>query len=263
MLALHGRDGHRGLRRGGRLHRLAVLEGVARVAQHLVAGGEAARERRSRRCADRARRARAAPSAACRPSPARRRPCRRRARWRSRAASGLAAAASPRRPSAYRPGELRLLLARRNPPAPRPGAWWRWRRGSRARIVPVNSCVPVAVHAEAAPPARPAPHRCCRRRPRPSKRRLVGIDDLQQLLADLRGVAGRDLAVADDAVEGRAHLGALHAAGAASDRARPGGLACRSARCCGGSRRLRAAGSRPCRRSRSFFMRSYWRWACS
>ncbi len=35
------------------------------------------------------------------------------------------------------------------------------------------------------------------------------IDDFDEFLANLGRVTGRDLAVADDAIEGRAHLGAL------------------------------------------------------
>src|SRR6185503_18672709 len=49
------------------------------------------------------------------------------------------------------------------------------------------------------------------------------IDDLQQFLAHLRGVASRNLAVADDAVEGRTHLGALEHL-ARGDHARARGL---------------------------------------
>src|SRR5262249_22929738 len=37
----------------------------------------------------------------------------------------------------------------------------------------------------------------------------VRIDDLHQLLADLRGIARGDLSVADDAIERSTHLGAL------------------------------------------------------
>ena len=44
---------------------------------------------------------------------------------------------------------------------------------------------------------------------KPSKRRLRRIDHLEQFLADLRRVAGGNLAVADHAIEGRAHHGAL------------------------------------------------------
>ena len=50
------------------------------------------------------------------------------------------------------------------------------------------------------------------------------IDDLEQFLADLRGIAGRHLAVADDAVEGRAHFGALQLL-ARGDHARARGFA--------------------------------------
>ena len=91
---------------------------------------------------------------------------------------------------------------------------------------------------------------------------LVGSITFTQFLADLRGVAGRHLAVAHHAVERRAHLGALqllareHDAGLGAPRGR-------SARCCGAPRRPRAAWAEVMPEPRSVFRRSNWRSACS
>ena len=91
---------------------------------------------------------------------------------------------------------------------------------------------------------------------------LRRVDDLEQLLADLRGVAGRDLAVADDAVERRAHFGALQLL-ARRHHAR----AWRPTRSlCALLRRISASSSacgRRHARARSVFMRWNWRSACS
>ncbi len=60
-------------------------------------------------------------------------------------------------------------------------------------------------------------------RDEPFEAHAGGIDDLQQLLADLGRIAVRDLAVAHDAVERRTHFGALELL-AGGDDARAGRL---------------------------------------
>src|SRR6185369_12318872 len=66
-------------------------------------------------------------------------------------------------------------------------------------------------------------------RHQPLEAQAAGIDDLQQFLADLRGIARGHLAIAHDAIERRTHFGALQLlAGGDDTRARGLPVALRS-----------------------------------
>ena len=164
--------------------------------------------RRTRRCAGRARRWRAAPCAACRRPRGRPSSCRRRARSPRRECVSARMRSRSRGAPRRRGRRASAASRRRSPPAPRPGAWWHWRRDSTRRTLPANSLLAVAVDAEVDRLARLHLAHVVGRHHR-LEAHAGRVDHLQQLLADLRRVAGRDLALADHAVERRAHLGAL------------------------------------------------------
>ena len=220
-------DDHGGLRAGAGLHRLAVLQRGVREPQHLVAFGEPAAQRERAACARRDRRASAPPSASFAPF------------------TRQAYALSPSR-TTDAPGRLSVALLRSRRGLRRTGrrrsaacfasskatstSTWRvvtLAAGFTRVITPVNSLVGEAVDAE--PHVLAGLHLAdAVGRHQAFETQAGRIDDLEQFLADLRGVAGRHLAVADDAVERRAHFGALELLARGDHaRARGGAIALR------------------------------------